>query len=832
MRTSPGLLPIEPALPALRQALAGAGAAVLQAPPGAGKTTRVPLALLDEPWLLGRRIVMLEPRRLAARAAARRMAETLGENPGGTVGYRIRHETRVGPRTRIEVVTEGVLTRLLQSDPALEAFGLVIFDEFHERSIHADLGLALTLQSRTLVREDLRVLVMSATLDGAPVAQLLGGAPIITSEGRSHPVETRHRPPRVGTRVEAAVAAAVREALAADVGDVLAFLPGAGEIRRAEAMLGDASADVVPLHGSLPQALQDRALGPSLPGRRKVVLATSIAETSLTIDGVRIVVDGGLARVPRYSPRSGMTRLATVRVSRASADQRRGRAGRQAPGVCYRLWNAHEEPTLLPRGVPEILETDLASLALELATAGIAEPSELAWLDPPPAAALAEARGLLAQLGALDPAGRITPHGRRLTRFALHPRLAHMVVRARELGAGEAACELAALLSERDMLRRHDGQADADLGLRLDLLRGVVVRSDVDRDTLRRVRTETRNCRDAAGGMPRSGGAALSTGAVLAFAYPDRIGQRRPGPGGRYLLRNGQGAILEPQTLAREEYLVAAELDGLARDSRIFLAAPITLEEIETHFANDLVREDVLGWDDASRAVAGRRRRRLGALVLQEGPLPDPDPAAVAGAMMEGVRREGVERLPWTESARRVRARLGFLHAIDPDWPDVSDEALTRDLDHWLAPRLAGARRWDQLERVDLGELLLDRLPWDRRAALENWAPTHVEVPSGSRVPVDYSNPAAPVLAVRLQELFGLTETPTVGRGRVPLTLHLLSPARRPVQVTRDLAGFWRTTYFEVRKDLKGRYPKHHWPDDPLLAEPTRHAKRRGSGGT
>jgi ATP-dependent helicase HrpB len=833
MRTSPGLLPIEPVLPALRQALTAAGAAVLQAPPGAGKTTRVPLALLGEAWLRGRRIVMLEPRRLAARAAARRMAETLGETPGETVGYRIRHETRVGPRTRIEVVTEGVLTRLLQSDPALEAFGLVIFDEFHERSIHADLGLALTLQSRTLLREGLRVLVMSATLDGAPVALLLGGAPIVTSEGRSHPVETRHRPSRAGTRVETAVAAAVREALAGDAGDILAFLPGAGEIRRTEAMLGDVPADVVPLHGSLPQALQDRALGPSVPDRQKVVLATSIAETSLTIDGVRVVVDGGLSRVPRYSPRSGMTRLATVRVSRASADQRRGRAGRQAPGICYRLWSAHEEPTLLPRGVPEILETDLAPLALELATAGIADPGELAWLDPPPAAALAEARGLLGQLGALDSAGRITPHGRRLTRFALHPRLAHMVVRARELGAGEAACELAALLSERDMVRRQEGQADADLGLRLDLLRGVVVRSDVDRDTLRRVRAETRHCREAAErGDPRGGGAALSTGALLAFAYPDRIGQRRPSESGRYLLRNGQGAILEPQALAREEYLVAAELDGKARESRIFLAAPITIEEIETHFANDLVREDVLGWDGAARAVTGRRRRRLGAIVLQDGPLPDPDPAAVARAMMEGVRREGVEHLPWTEPARRVRARLGFLHAIDAGWPDVSTEALTRDLDDWLAPRLAGARRWDQLERLDLGELLLDRLPWDFRAALEDWAPTHVEVPSGSRVPVDYSDPAAPVLAVRLQELFGLTETPTVARGRVPLTLHLLSPARQPVQVTRDLAGFWRTTYFEVRKDLKGRYPKHPWPDDPLRAEPTRHAKRRGPGGT
>jgi ATP-dependent helicase HrpB len=834
MPDPPPLLPIEPVLPLLRQALAEAGSAVLQAPPGAGKTTRVPLALLHEPWLAGRRIVMLEPRRLAARAAAARMAETLRESPGETVGFRIRHETRVGPRTRIEVVTEGVLTRLLQSDPALEPYGLVIFDEFHERSVHADVGLALTLQSRAVLRDDLRVLVMSATVDGGPVAALLGGAPIVTSEGRAHPVETRYRPARSGMRIEAAVAAVVREALAADAGDVLAFLPGAGEIRRTEAMLGGVPADVVALHGTLSQSLQNRALRPSPPGRRKVVLASAIAETSLTIDGVRIVVDGGLARVPRYSPRSGMTRLVTVRVSRASADQRRGRAGRQAAGVCYRIWSAHEDPTLVPRGAPEILETDLAPLALELAVAGLADPGQLAWLDPPPAAALAAARTLLGQLGALDSEARVTAHGRRLTRFALHPRLAHMVVRARELGAGESACELAALLSERDILPRHEGQADADLGLRIDLLRGVTHRADVDLEALRRVRLEARVCREAGQrGSARGGGesgpkADVSPGVLLAFAYPDRIGQRRPGEAGRYLLRNGQGAFLDPQVLAREEYLVAAELDGQARDSRIFLAAPLTSAELEAHFANDIVTEDVLGWDDTARAVVGRSRRRLGALVLQEGPLPDPESAEVARVVVEVIRREGVERLPWDEASRRTRARLGFLHHLDPGWPDVSGEALAGELETWLGPRLTGVRRWQQLERLDLGALLLDRLPWDRRAALDEWAPTHIEVPSGSRVPVDYSDPAAPVLAVRLQELFGLTDTPAVARGRVPLTLHLLSPARRPVQVTRDLAGFWRTTYFEVRKDLKGRYPKHHWPDDPLRSEPTRHAKRRG----
>ena len=831
MSDSLSALPIEPVLAALRQALAEAGAAVLQAPPGAGKTTRVPLALMGEPWLGGRRIVMLEPRRLAARAAARRMAETLDESVGETIGYRIRHETRVGPRTRVEVVTEGVLGRLLQTDPALDAYGLVIFDEFHERSVHADLGLALTLQSRAILRPDLRLLVMSATLDGAPVSTLLGGAPIVTSEGRSHPVETRHRPLRPGMRVEAAVAATVREALATDEGDILAFLPGVAEIRRAEALLAGVPADVLGLHGSLPQAEQDRVFQPA-SRRRKVVLATSIAETSLTIDGVRVVVDGGLARVPRYSPRTGMTRLATVRVSRASADQRRGRAGRQAPGVCYRIWNKHEEPTFLARAVPEILETDLTPLALELAVAGVGAPSELAWLDPPPAAALGQARSLLRQLGALDTAGRVTPHGRRLARFALSPRLAHMVVRGRELGAGETACELAALLGERDLLRPHDGRAEADLDLRLGVLRGTMERSDVDRGALRRVQEDARHCRRALERAVSTGRRQMSPGALLALAYPDRIGQRRLGESGRYVLRNGQGAFLDPQSLSREEYIVAAELDGQARESRIYLAAPISLPELELEFANEIVREDVLAWDEASRSLMGRRRRRLGALVLQEGPLLEPDPADAARAMAEVIRGVGVEGLPWSDAASRTRERLRFMHGVDPSWPDVSTEALTGQLDAWLGPQLVGIRRWAELEQVDLGALLLERLSWDRRAALEDYAPTHIQVPSGSRVPVDYSDPAAPVLAVRLQEVFGLTATPTVARGQVPLTLHLLSPARRPVQVTRDLAGFWRTTYFEVRKDLRGRYPKHSWPDDPLRAEPTRQAKRRGSGGT
>jgi ATP-dependent helicase HrpB len=808
--------------------------AVLQAPPGAGKTTRVPLALLDEPWLGGARILMLEPRRLAARAAAARMADTLGERVGDTIGYRIRHDTRVGPHTRIEVLTEGVLTRMLLGDPGLDQTGLVIFDEFHERSIHADLGLALTLQSRAILRPDLRILVMSATLEGEPVARLLGGAPIVTSEGRSFPIETHHVPFRDGVRVEARVAAAVRRSLEDDTGDVLAFLPGAAEIRRAERLLQGVAAQVIPLHGSLPPERQDLALRPIGPGRRKIVLATSIAETSLTVEGVRVVVDGGLARMPRYSPRSGMTRLVTVRVSRASADQRRGRAGRQGPGVCYRLWSWAEEATLLARSAPEILEADLAPLALDLADAGVADPADLAWLDPPPAAAYQEARQLLRSLGALEADGGISSHGRRLARYALHPRLAHMVVRGIELGAGDLACELAVLLSERDLLGRMDGQPDPDLSTRLDVLRGSVHPAGLHREALRRAQSEVRLCRESADrGRSRAGEDPIpSAGLLLALAYPDRVAQRRPGGSGRFLLRNGTGAQVESATLAREDYLVAAELDGRPTDSRIFLALPVLREELEAQFANAIVREDVLTWDSAALAVVARRRRRLGAIVLDEGPLAEPDPDAVRAAMLEGIRREGLARLPWTEGAVRIRARLAFMHRLDSGWPDVSEEALDRGLERWLGSKLGRIKRIQDLREVDLGEALLDLVAPAERRRLDQWAPTHVQVASGSRILVDYSDPGSPVLAVKLQELFGQVTTPAVGQGRVPLTLHLLSPAGRPVQVTRDLAGFWETSYFEVRKDLRGRYPKHHWPDDPLSAAPTRHAKRRGHPGT
>ena len=820
-------LPIEQVLPALRAALGSGPSAVLQAPPGAGKTTRAPLALLEEPWLAGRRIVLLEPRRLAARAAARRMAVMLGERVGDTVGYRVRHESVVGSGTRIVVVTEGILARMLQADPALEEFGLVVFDEFHERSVHADLGLALTLHSRSVLRPDLRVLVMSATLEGGPVAALLGDAAVVTSEGRAHPVEVIYRPRRSETRLEPAVAGAVRHALEAEDGDVLVFLPGAGEIRRVEGLLRDVAADVIPLHGNLAPEQQDRAILPSRPGTRKVVLATSIAETSLTIEGVRVVVDAGLSRGPRYSPRTGMTRLATVRVSRASAEQRRGRAGRLSPGVCYRLWSPQEEAAMAARSTPEILEADLAPLALELAAAGVRDPGELRWLDSPPAAAFSEARSLLVQLGALDGSGGFTRHGAAMSRLALHPRLSHMVMRAIELGARDEACELAALLTERDLLRRSEGVADADIRIRIDLLRGTVTRQDVDREALRRARAEVAACRRGRGGKRTAGAGEVGVGVLLAFAYPDRIALRRPGPAGRFLLRNGLGAFLEPQGLSREEYLVIPELDGKRPESRILVAAPLASDEIRQWFASDIVAEDVVEWYPATRTVAGRRRERLGAIVLREGPLPDPDPALVRTAMMDSVRKAGVDALPWDDSASRIRERITFIRTLNPGWPEVTGEALTASLEEWLGPRLVGIARWDDLARVDLGGALLDLIGWERRAHLDRLAPTHVVVPSGSRIQVDYSDPERPVLAVRLQEMFGLMETPRVGQGAVPLTLHLLSPAGRPVQVTRDLAGFWRTSYFDVRKDLKGRYPRHHWPDDPLRAEATKRIRPR-----
>jgi ATP-dependent helicase HrpB len=828
------VLPIEAVVPRIRAALASSSGLVLQAPPGAGKTTRVPLALLDEPWLAGRRILMLEPRRLAARAAASRMAATLGEEPGGTVGWRIRFESRVGPNTRIEVVTEGILNRMIQDDPSLDGIGLVIFDEFHERSLHADLGLALALECRQGLRDDLRLVVMSATLDGGPAARLMGGVPVVTSEGRAHPVETRFLARPEPRAFVDGVVSAVARALAEEDGDVLVFLPGAGEIRRVEALLAGhpAARDVLvaPLYGDLSQEAQDAAIRPRRDGGRKVVLSTAIAETSLTIEGVRVVVDGGRMRLARFDPGSGMTRLVTLAVSRAAADQRRGRAGRLGPGVCYRLWSEADDRALLPYTAPEMAEADLAPLALDLAQWGVTDAGALAWLDPPPAAHLAQARELLGELGALDSGLRITAHGKAMARLSLHPRLAHMVLRGRELGLGGLACDLAALLEERDVLRPAREARDSDLRLRLDALRGEERGLPVDRAALARARQGARDLRRRlglkAGEQPGGRG---DCGPALAFAYPDRIARRRPGGEPRYAMTGGGGAVFPGhEPLAAEEWLALAETDGDRREARIFLAAPLTLAEIEDRFEDDIREETVCRWDPREEVVQARRRRVLWSLVVEDKPLRDADPEALAAAMAEGVRQMGLACLPWTPELEKLCRRVAFVRGLDPDggWPDLSEAALLAGLEDWLVPYLSGITRRAHLARLDLGAALGGLLDWGMRKRLDELAPTHAEVPSGSRVSIDYSGDE-PVLAVRLQEMFACAETPRIGGGRAPLLLHLLSPARRPVQVTRDLASFWANAYRQVKADLKGQYPKHWWPDDPMQAEPTARIKPR-----
>ena len=828
------MLPISLVLPELRAALTAGVSAVLQAPPGAGKTTGVPLAMLDEPWLGGGRMVMLEPRRVAARAAARRMAATLGEAVGETVGFRVRGETRVSASTRIEVVTEGVLTRWLLADPLLEQVGFVIFDEFHERSLNADLGLALALQTQALVRPDLRLLVMSATLDGAAAADVLGNASIITSSGRSYPVELRYRPPRAGARIEDSVASAVRHALANDPGSVLAFLPGEGEIRRCLSALECAplpdDVRVLALFGALSGRLQDAAIMPAALGERKVVLATSIAETSLTIEGVRIVVDGGAARSMRFSPRTGLSRLETIRVSRSSADQRSGRAGRTAPGVAYRLWTPEEDVHLVERAQPEILESDLASAVLDLAVAGVDDPSMLRWIDVPPAPAVAQARQLLQQLGALDARLRITGHGRKMASLGLHPRLAHMLLVARTMDLGGTACIVAALLEERDILRRQDHRPDIDLAGRISIVASTLRddRDDVDRDALRRVREQSgvwrRLLRIDDGELTDD----ASAGQLLALAYPERVGQRRGGTGNRYLLRSGRGAVLdEPGSLGAAPYLVVANLDGKSPDSRIYLAASLERHDLVSMFASEIELLDLVAWDQAAGAVTAVQQQRLGSLVLREVDLRYADPDAITDALLLAIERDGGFKLSWSASAVRLRQRIGFARSLDTSWPDVGNTALASTLNQWLRPHLAGLRRQSEVEQLDLYAIVLDMLTWEQRRQLDAVAPSHIVVPSGSRIPVDYSDVTSPSVAVRLQEMFGCAETPRIHAGRVAVTLHLLSPAHRPVQVTRDLAGFWRTSYFAVRKELRGRYPRHDWPLDPLGAAPTTRAKRR-----
>jgi ATP-dependent helicase HrpB len=879
MATPP--LPIDDALPALRDALALRTAAVLVAPPGAGKTTRVPLALLQEDWLTGQRLILLEPRRLAARAAAERMAATLGERVGDTVGLRVRLETRVSARTRIEVVTEGVFTRMILDDPTLDGIGAVLFDEFHERSLDADLGLALAIEAQGGLREDLRILVMSATLDGARVAALLGDAPVIRSEGRAFPVETRYRDRDPTRRIEEEVADSVLRAVREEPGSLLCFLPGAGEIRRVAALLEerlrDPAIEVAPLYGALDRAAQDRAIRPVAAGRRKIVLATSIAETSLTIEGVRVVVDCGLARVPVYEPGLGLTRLVTARASRASADQRRGRAGRTEPGICYRLWAEAATASLEPFAKPEILSADLAPLLLDCAEWGVADPSTLPFLDAPAKPALAAARALLRDLDALDTDGRITQEGRRLRALPLPPRLARMVLAGAESGAAETAARIAALLVERGL-----GGDDVDLAHRLDRF---------ERDGSRRA-TETRRLaagwarvaslsRSARASEPPPPGLAekgspsprqaeepaqqasrsthsrpasfetlpagapqdderrsfrpsledmISPGHLVALAYPDRIARSRGAPG-EFLMTSGRAARMEPHlALAREPYLAIAEIAGSAGSARILAGAAISIEEIEDVAGDRIEAREEITFDRAARALRARRVRRLGSLALAEHPMAVPPNEEAAAILVRGIAALGPDALPWSDALRQWRDRVAFLRASEgEEWPDLSDGALLASLKEWLGPHLLGVASLGAVSPGLLSAALHALLPWPLRQRLDEEAPTHLVVPTGSRIAIDYGAEGGPVLACRPQELFGLSRHPVIAGGRVPLVLHLLSPAGRPIQVTRDLPGFWAGSWAAVRAELRGRYPKHPWPEDPASAEPTRRAKPRGT---
>lgn len=832
--THSAALPITAILDDIRAALRRETRLVVQAPPGAGKTTLIPPALAGEPWLAGRKILMLEPRRLAARAAARRMADMSGSRPGAFAGYRTRLDTCAGPHTRIEVLTEGVLIRMLQNDPELSSAGLVIFDEFHERSLQADLALAMLRDAQEAIRPDLRLIVMSATLDAEALAHELR-APALTAAGRSWPVETRYLERPLQRAPEQEAAHAVLSVLRSEPGSVLVFLPGAAEIRRAARMLEaklPAGVHVAPLCGSLSRAGQDLAIMPAPAPGRKVVLATSIAETSLSIEGVRVVIDCGLARVPRYDAGVDMSRLATIAVSRSGADQRRGRAGRSEAGLCLRLWTREQHSSLPESYEPEIKNADLASCALELALWGVADPARLSWITPPPAGHFRRARALLQRLDALDAQGRLTATGRRMAGMGLHPRLAHMVLRGCELGLGELACDLAALLSERDVVRFEPGAYDADIGLRIDALHcegqyeGHGCRADTA--ACRSVLKTSSLLKKQLGlsGKGRCGGDVA--GVLLAQAYPDRIARKRSGSD--YVLSCGRGAFFSSvDALCSHEYLAAAALDGGARRARIFLAAPLTREEIAEHFGTRISVEEHIAWDEHARCVAAERIQRLDRLVLHREPCARPDPVCVRSELLEGIRSLGIGCLPWSDELRQWQARVMLLRDVfgPGRWPDVSDGFLAANLHAWLGPFLGHARGPARIQTPALRAALEALLPSGCRGALDTLAPRMLVLPGGTRARLRYAAGEPPVLAARIQDLFGMHETPRVADGRIAVLLHLLSPAMRPVQITSDLDGFWKNSYHAVRKELRGRYPKHSWPDDPLRAAPLRKRARK-----
>jgi ATP-dependent helicase HrpB len=828
--------PVSRLLGELGAALAEARQVLLSAPPGSGKSTIVPLALLDSPWLAGHSILMLEPRRLAARACAERMAQLLDQRVGRAVGYRVRLEQRISRETRIEVVTEGILTRRLQQDPGLDGVGLVVFDEIHERNLQADLGLALCRDIQRGLRDDLRLLLMSATADLETLERALKDPRVISGGEQPHPVQVRYLEREPQRPMAETAASGVLRALREQPGDLLVFLPGEAEIRRVGSLIGSesetAGTRLAPLFGSLDRGAQLDALRPRSDGCRRVVLATDIAETSLTIEGVSCVVDSGWRRAPRFDPNTALTRLETQRISKASAAQRSGRAGRLGPGVCYRLWTLGVQDRLPERSRPEILDADLSGLVLELALWGVSDPADLGWIDPPPRGALAQARDLLRALDALHSDGLVTAQGRRMAALGLHPRLAHLVLEGDRRGVPELGADLAALLSERDPYPRKAGEGrSADLADRLSLLAAwrdagaagvrawggdAGVCAQIDKLSAR-LRSRLDMARESS-----SNGA--SPGALLACAYPDRVGQRRDGASPVYRLASGGVArLLEDDPLRTQELLVVPSLHAGRAEGRIFLAAPVSRSELDEVLGEHLERVESVTWDARAAAVAAVAETRLGALILERAPLVSPDPEAVTAALMAGIRQAGLEVLAWTRSARRLQARVESLRLWLPQagWPDISDRALGRNLEDWLAPWTNGVTRLEQLGRLDVERLLRSRLDWPRQQALDRLVPESITVPSGSRKRLEYRAGEPPVLAVRLQELFGLAETPKVCDGRVPVLLHLLSPAQRPIQVTQDLHGFWERTYPQVRRELKGRYPKHYWPEDPWGATPT-----------
>ncbi|MCP3942321.1 MAG: ATP-dependent helicase HrpB [Desulfobacteraceae bacterium] len=867
-------LPVGQVIPDLVLALASEKRALLKAPPGAGKTTFVPLALLDQPWLNGKKIIMLEPRRLAAKACAVHMAGMIGEKTGQTVGYQIRMDRCIGPATRIEVITEGILTRRIQSDPSLEKVGLVIFDEFHERHIHSDLGLALCLDGAQVFNQELRILIMSATMDTKALSMLMDNAPTIISQGKTHPVITHYLPPKAANRsrvnfysnqnqdwyrsIRPACLSAVEKALAEESGDILVFLPGIREIRDlvkdlTHQIVSDRSGSklaILPLYGNLSRTDQATAIAPSLPGRRKIVLATSIAETSLTIEGVTIVVDTGLMRVPRFSPGTGMGQLDTIFVSLASADQRRGRAGRTAPGVCYRIWSQYQTRGLIPFNRPEILSADLTSLVLELAQWGVLDPKTLKWLDLPPEIAFDRAKTLLIQLKGLDAHGHITTHGRRLLSAGIHPRLAHMILRADRMGQGVLACRLAALLGERDILFFKEGEYDPDIRLRLDVLaalssgrsfkkkgggsQNVPIKlldtgfnEPLARTILKNVDKMGKDLKINFRGTDME-----LSGSVLAFAWPERVARKRNNKDLSFLMASGSGAFFKSvNCLSHLPYIVAVHLDGNPRNAGIFLAAPYSKKDLEYDFKDQIEIFEQFFWDKHSRSVRCVSKTTYGKLVLGEAIIANPDPAAVRSCLIQGIRGEDLDILPWTKKLRQLQNRAVFLKKSGyfMDLPDLSDTNLSDNLHQWLGPFLDNIHSAAGLKQVDLAAALTSLLTWDQQQIIHTNAPTHVTLPSGSRVALQYMGDSglleSPVLAVRLQEVFGLVKSPGIAGGRIPITFHLLSPAGRPVQITRDLDSFWKNTYMAVKKDLMGRYPKHYWPEDPLSAQATNRVK-------